>query len=111
MGSIRARALRACPSRGNDNARPLTSWRRSDATRPHPYGEGHCRYLRINIGTGAATSIRKVAELVAEQYPETRFVETPMPPGDPLGGYAATHRMEAVLGWRPAITVKEWVAR
>ncbi|MDP9609981.1 NAD-dependent epimerase/dehydratase family protein [Streptomyces demainii] len=60
----------------------------------------------INIGTGAPTSIRKVAELVA-----TRFVETPMPPGDPLGGYAATHRMEAVLGWRPTITVEEGVAR
>ncbi|MEU7369871.1 NAD-dependent epimerase/dehydratase family protein [Streptomyces hygroscopicus] len=65
----------------------------------------------INIGTGAPTSIRKVAELVAERYPETRFVETPMPPGDPLGGYAATHRMEAVLGWRPTITVEEGVAR
>ncbi|TFE48080.1 NAD(P)-dependent oxidoreductase [Streptomyces sp. ICN441] len=65
----------------------------------------------INIGTGTPTSIRTVAELVAAQYPGTRFVETPMPPGDPLGGYAATHRMEAVLGWRPTITVKEGVAR
>ncbi|MGV9349451.1 NAD-dependent epimerase/dehydratase family protein [Streptomyces spiralis] len=65
----------------------------------------------INIGTGTPTSIRTVAELVAEQYPQTRFVETPMPPGDPLGGYATTHRMEAVLGWRPTITVKDGVAR
>ncbi|WP_267242674.1 NAD-dependent epimerase/dehydratase family protein [Streptomyces sp. PR69] len=65
----------------------------------------------VNIGTGTPTSIRTVAELVAKQYPGTRFVETPMPPGDPLGGYAATHRMEAVLGWRPTITVKEGVAR
>ncbi|MGK4909552.1 NAD-dependent epimerase/dehydratase family protein [Streptomyces albus] len=65
----------------------------------------------INIGTGTPTSIRTVAELVAERYPGTRFVETPMPPGDPLGGYASTHRMEAVLGWRPAITVKHGVAR
>lgn len=65
----------------------------------------------INLGTGAPTSIRKVAELVAEQYPGTRFVETPMPPGDPLGGYAATRRMEAVLDWRPTVTVEEGVAR
>ncbi|MFD7061768.1 NAD-dependent epimerase/dehydratase family protein [Streptomyces sp. NPDC059906] len=65
----------------------------------------------INVGTGVPTSIRKVAELAAEQYPEARFVETPLPPGDPLGGYAATHRMEAVLGWRPTITVEEGVAR
>ncbi|MGY0061671.1 NAD-dependent epimerase/dehydratase family protein [Streptomyces sp. LZ34] len=65
----------------------------------------------INVGTGIPTSIRTVAELVAERYPGTRFVETPMPPGDPLGGYAATHHMEAVLGWRPTITVKEGVAR
>ncbi|TSB20698.1 NAD-dependent epimerase/dehydratase family protein [Streptomyces benahoarensis] len=65
----------------------------------------------INIGTGTPTSIRKVAELVAEHRPDTRFVETPMPPGDPLGGYAGTHRMETVLGWRPTITLKEGVAR
>lgn len=65
----------------------------------------------INVGTGIPTSIRTVAELVAERYPGTRFVETLMPPGDPLGGYAATHHMEAVLGRRPTITVKEGVAR
>ncbi|MGW2563407.1 NAD-dependent epimerase/dehydratase family protein [Streptomyces sp. NPDC001514] len=65
----------------------------------------------INLGTGTPTSIRTVAELVAEQYPKTRFVETPLPPGDPLGGYAATHRMEAVLGWRPTTTIKEGVVR
>lgn len=65
----------------------------------------------INVGTGTATSIRTVAELVAERYPGTRFVETPMPPGDPLGGCAATGHTEAALVWRAAITVKEGVAR
>ncbi|MFB0617199.1 NAD-dependent epimerase/dehydratase family protein [Streptomyces sp. AGS-58] len=65
----------------------------------------------INIGTGTPTSIRKVAELVAARYPGSQLVETPMPPGDPLGGYAATHRMESVLGWRPTITVEQGVAR
>ncbi|MET8682392.1 NAD(P)-dependent oxidoreductase [Streptomyces sp. NPDC004647] len=65
----------------------------------------------INVGSGTPTSIRTVAELVAEQYPGIRLLETPMPPGDPLGGYAATHRMETVLGWRPTITIKEGVAR
>ncbi|MFF0837690.1 MULTISPECIES: NAD-dependent epimerase/dehydratase family protein [unclassified Streptomyces] len=65
----------------------------------------------INIGTGTPTSIRKVAELVSARYPGTRMVETPMPPGDPLGGYAATRRMETVLDWRPTITVEQGVAR
>lgn len=55
--------------------------------------------------------VEDIAELVADQYPGTRFVETPMPHGDPLGGYAATGRTEAVLGWRPRITVKEGVVR
>ncbi|MEV0581189.1 NAD(P)-dependent oxidoreductase [Streptomyces sp. NPDC050392] len=65
----------------------------------------------INVGSGTPTSIRAVAELVAEQYPGTRFMETPLPPGDPMGGYAATTRMESVLGWRPGITVKQGVVR
>ncbi|MFD0229295.1 NAD-dependent epimerase/dehydratase family protein [Streptomyces hirsutus] len=65
----------------------------------------------LNIGTGSPTSIRKVADLVTARYPGTRLVETPMPPGDPLGGYAATRHMETVLGWRPTITVEEGVAR
>lgn len=65
----------------------------------------------INIGTGIPTSIRTVAELVAERYPQTRCVEAPMPPGDPLGGCAATHRMENVLAWRPAITIRDGVRR
>ncbi|MFS0694065.1 NAD-dependent epimerase/dehydratase family protein [Streptomyces nitrosporeus] len=65
----------------------------------------------INVGTGTPTSIRKVAELVIGRRPGTRFVETPMPPGDPLGGYASVRHMEAVLGWRPGITVEEGVER
>ncbi|MDT0267921.1 hypothetical protein RM844_16700 [Streptomyces sp. DSM 44915] len=52
-----------------------------------------------------------MADLVAEQYPGTRFVERPMPPGDPIGGYASTHRLTAVLGWRPRITIGEGVSR
>lgn len=65
----------------------------------------------INVGTGTPTSIRAVAQLVAEQYPGTRFVETPLPSGDPMGGYASTSQMESTLGWRPGITVKQGVLR
>lgn len=65
----------------------------------------------INVGTGTPTSIRRVAELVADHYPGVRLLETSLPPGDPLGGYASTRRMEAVLGWRPTLTVAAGVAR
>ncbi|WP_223776963.1 NAD(P)-dependent oxidoreductase [Streptomyces sp. 135] len=65
----------------------------------------------INIGTGTPTAIRTVAELVAAQYQDVDFLETPMPPGDPLGGYASIRRMERLLGWRPTVSVSEGVAR
>ncbi|MER5932505.1 NAD-dependent epimerase/dehydratase family protein [Streptomyces sp. NPDC002054] len=65
----------------------------------------------VNIGTGVPTTVRKVAELVQEHYPYTEFLTTPLPAGDPLGGYAATRRMENVLGWKPRITITEGVDR
>ncbi|MHC0433289.1 NAD-dependent epimerase/dehydratase family protein [Streptomyces sp. O3] len=65
----------------------------------------------INLGTGQATTIRVVAEQIQHHYPSAKFMETPMPPGDPQGGYAAIGRMRHLLGWRPAITVEEGVAR
>ncbi|MFG3103271.1 NAD-dependent epimerase/dehydratase family protein [Streptomyces sp. NPDC048182] len=65
----------------------------------------------INVGTGVPTTIRMVADLIADQYPGTRFAQSPLPTGDPLGGYASIHRMEAVLGWRPQIALREGVAR
>jgi len=65
----------------------------------------------VNIGTGSGTSIREIAELVRGHYPDVPLVETPMPPGDPEGGFASVERMEELLGWRPTITVAEGVAR
>ncbi|KOV35860.1 epimerase [Streptomyces sp. XY431] len=65
----------------------------------------------VNIGTGTGTSIRQVAELVRSHYPDVPLIETPMPPGDPEGGYASVERMEALLGWRPGVTMAEGVAR
>ncbi|MFE6745780.1 NAD-dependent epimerase/dehydratase family protein [Kitasatospora purpeofusca] len=65
----------------------------------------------INIGTGRGTSIRQIAELVRGHYPDVLLAETPMPSGDPEGGYASVERMEQLLGWRPSITVTEGVAR
>ena len=65
----------------------------------------------VNIGTGTGTSIRQVADLVRSHCPDIPLVETPMPPGDPEGGYASIQRMEDVLGWRPSITVEEGIAR
>ncbi|MEV8016905.1 NAD(P)-dependent oxidoreductase [Streptomyces sp. NPDC086554] len=65
----------------------------------------------INLGTGHATTIRQVAEQVQHHYPQAQFMETPMPPGDPQGGYAATGRMLHLLDWQPAITVEDGIAR
>ncbi|MFG1949284.1 NAD-dependent epimerase/dehydratase family protein [Nonomuraea sp. NPDC048826] len=65
----------------------------------------------LNLGTGTATTIRQVAELVRRHYPGATVTETPRPPGDPLGGCACTRRMAELLGWQPGITVTEGVAR
>ncbi|MDY0813998.1 NAD(P)-dependent oxidoreductase [Kitasatospora purpeofusca] len=65
----------------------------------------------VNIGTSTGTSIRQVAELVRSHYPDVPLIETPMPPGDPEGGYASVERMETLLGWRPGVTMAEGVAR
>jgi UDP-glucose 4-epimerase/dTDP-L-rhamnose 4-epimerase len=65
----------------------------------------------LNIGTGIPTSVRQVAQLVRAHYPNTPLLTTPLPAGDPLGGYAATRRMENVLGWKPQVTISDGVAR
>ncbi|MEU6175541.1 NAD-dependent epimerase/dehydratase family protein [Streptantibioticus parmotrematis] len=65
----------------------------------------------LNVGTGVPTSVRDVADLVVEHFPDAVVRETPMPPGDPLGGFAATRRMERALGWRARVSLEEGVAR
>ncbi|MEU4117793.1 NAD-dependent epimerase/dehydratase family protein [Kitasatospora sp. NPDC028055] len=51
----------------------------------------------INIGTGTPTSVREVANLIAPHYPGSRQIVTPLPEGDPLGGYASIERMRECL--------------
>lgn len=65
----------------------------------------------VNIGTGHPTSVRRIAELIAAHYPGAAFVETPMPEGDPRGGYADTRRATDLLGWCPSITLIEGIDR
>ncbi|MGV9601306.1 NAD-dependent epimerase/dehydratase family protein [Streptosporangium sandarakinum] len=65
----------------------------------------------INVGTGIATSVRSIAQRIAAHYPGTQLVDTPRPPGDPLGGYAATGRSQTLLGWRPTITIEDGIDR
>ncbi|MER7057891.1 NAD-dependent epimerase/dehydratase family protein [Streptomyces sp. NPDC000351] len=67
--------------------------------------------VTVNIGTGRPTTIRRVADLVAGHFPGTRIMETPMPPGDPLGGCAGTALMQRALGWQPRIGVEDGIAR
>ncbi|MFJ1936883.1 NAD-dependent epimerase/dehydratase family protein [Kitasatospora sp. NPDC088160] len=65
----------------------------------------------VNIGTGMPSSVREIAELIAARYPDARFVETPMPAGDPRGGYADTRRASDLLGWHPTISLADGVER
>ncbi|THA32293.1 NAD-dependent epimerase/dehydratase family protein [Streptomyces sp. A1277] len=65
----------------------------------------------FNVGTGRATSIREVADLVRRHRPASPLVRTPMPQGDPLGACAATTRMKDVLGWEPAVGIEDGIQR
>ncbi len=65
----------------------------------------------VNVGTGIATSVREIAELIAAHYPDASFAETPMPEGDPRGGYADTARATDLLGWHPTVTLADGIAR
>lgn len=90
-----------------------------DLTHVEDIAEGTLRALTsprahnetVNVGTGVATSIRDVAELVRDHFPNAEFLATPLPAGDPLGGYASIRRMQAVLGWTPTVTVADGVER
>ncbi|MFJ3726630.1 hypothetical protein ACIPYQ_29280 [Streptomyces sp. NPDC090045] len=55
----------------------------------------------LNIGTGQATSIADVAQLIRNHYLDAEFQDRPLPEGDPLGGTADTARMTAALEWEP----------
>ncbi|KUL46136.1 epimerase [Streptomyces sp. NRRL F-4489] len=65
----------------------------------------------VNVGTGVPTSVRAVGELIAQHFPEAEFVTTPLPEGDPLGGYAATEQCRELLRWAPRIDVRSGVER
>ncbi|MFI6986645.1 NAD-dependent epimerase/dehydratase family protein [Embleya sp. NPDC050154] len=65
----------------------------------------------INIGSGRATSVRDIAELIARHYPDAVLRDAPRPDGDPLGGYADTRRSEELLGWAPTITLEQDIDR
>ncbi|WP_406205434.1 NAD-dependent epimerase/dehydratase family protein [Kitasatospora sp. NBC_01560] len=65
----------------------------------------------VNVGTGVATSVRRIAELIAAHYPGTAFVDTPMPEGDPRGGFADTRRAGDLLGWQPVVALADGINR
>ncbi|NUS11744.1 MAG: NAD-dependent epimerase/dehydratase family protein [Streptomyces sp.] len=65
----------------------------------------------VNIGTGVATTVREIGELIAAHYPGAEFVETPRPGGDPLGGCADTRRAADLLGWQPGIKLADGIDR
>ena len=73
--------------------------------------EPRAHHATVNIGSGQATSIREIADLLCQHYPGSQIIETPMPQGDPLGARADTARMRAVLDWEPSIGVEDGVHR
>jgi UDP-glucose 4-epimerase/dTDP-L-rhamnose 4-epimerase len=65
----------------------------------------------VNVGTGRATSIRQVADLVRRHCPAAQILQTPRPQGDPLGACADTTRMRKVLDWAPQVDIEDGVRR
>ncbi|MER8090716.1 NAD-dependent epimerase/dehydratase family protein [Streptomyces sp. NPDC058316] len=65
----------------------------------------------LNVGTGRATSIRQIADLVCRHHPGAQIIETPRPHGDPLGASADTTRMREMLGWAPQVDIEDGVRR
>lgn len=60
-----------------------------------------------NLGTGVATEVATVAALVREMFGEVPVRNVPRRADDPLGAAADTTKMEALLGWRPAVALEE----
>ncbi|MFE6684989.1 NAD-dependent epimerase/dehydratase family protein [Streptomyces sp. NPDC057743] len=65
----------------------------------------------VNVGTGVPTSVREVGQLIARHFPRVHFLTTPLPEGDPLGGYADTEQCRELLRWAPGIDVRAGVER
>ena len=65
----------------------------------------------VNAGTGRATTIRHIADLVRRHHPGAQIVSTPRPQGDPLGACADITRMREVLGWAPRVGIEDGVER
>ncbi|MFJ6463491.1 NAD-dependent epimerase/dehydratase family protein [Streptomyces sp. NPDC091387] len=65
----------------------------------------------INVGSGRATSVREIAEVIGRHYPDVELVNAPLPEGDPLGGYADTRRSRELLGWKPTVTLEVGIDR
>lgn len=64
----------------------------------------------LNIGTGRETSVRELAELVARALGvESRLEKRPFRAGDLLRNALDSSRADALLGWRPRITLEEGV--
>jgi len=72
----------------------------------------HC-FDVFNIGTGKATPVRSVLELVGSllgDMDRIGFGEVDRRPGEPLIQYADTQYAESALGWRAAIDLETGIA-
>ena len=64
----------------------------------------------LNVGGGAPTSVKELAELTEEIGNfEVPIEFKPRPKGDPLGGYADINKMQTLLDWKPQIKLKDGI--
>ena len=63
----------------------------------------------MNVGTGARTTIKTIAEKVTALCGNVPILYKPHPKGDPHGGHANTDLMKKVLDWSPKVSLDEGI--
>lgn len=64
----------------------------------------------FNIGTGRATEVGAVANVIRERLGPIDVIHGRPKVGDPTGGYADVRRAREVLGWAPTIDLEDGIA-
>jgi UDP-glucuronate decarboxylase len=66
----------------------------------------------INLGNPTEFTIRELAELILELTgSRSKIVHRPLPPDDPQKRRPDISEAERVLGWRPAISLREGLTK
>ena len=66
----------------------------------------------FNIGTGRATSVNEIAEVLEKAFDngiKTKHIENPVKEDYIMGQYADISKIQKVLGYEPAVTLEEGI--